>query len=95
MRRLRPGELADLLQELDEDAREEFTASMDLSDLADAIEEMEPDEVEDLMVDTPPEVAAKLIEKMEPDEAVDALRAYLVLAFVVVIVKIVQLAMGH
>ncbi len=74
LRRLRPGELADLLQELDEDAREEFTASMDLSDLADAIEEMEPDEVEDLMVDTPPEVAAKLIEKMEPDEAVDALR---------------------
>ncbi len=74
LRRLRPGELADLLQELDEDAREDFTASMDLSDLADAVEEMEPDEVEDLMVDTPPDVAAKLIEKMEPDEAVDALR---------------------
>ncbi|WP_143146394.1 magnesium transporter MgtE N-terminal domain-containing protein [Ferrithrix thermotolerans] len=74
LRRLRPGELADLLQELDDEARDEFTASMDLSDLADAVEEMEPEEVEDLMVDTPPEVAAKLIEKMEPDEAVDALR---------------------
>ncbi len=74
LRRLRAGELADLLQELDDDAREDLTASMDLSDLADAVEEMEPDEVEDLMVDTPPDVAAKLIEKMEPDEAVDALR---------------------
>lgn len=74
LRRLRPGELADLLQDLDEEAREEFTASLDLSELADAVEEMEPEEVESLMVETPPEEAAKLIEMMEPDEAVDALR---------------------
>ena len=74
LRRLRPSELADILEQLDKEARDELTSTMDPAFVADAIEEMEPDEVEELLVDTDPVKAAVLISKMEPDEAVDALR---------------------
>src|SRR3954451_3655133 len=43
LRRLRPGELADLLEELGRDERQELLARLDQETAADALEEMEPD----------------------------------------------------
>lgn len=74
LRRLRPGELADLLEDLGRDARQELLASLELEKAADALEEMDPDELGALLRETPPEEAAALVARMEPDEAVDALR---------------------
>jgi CBS domain-containing protein len=74
LRHLRPGELADLLEDLGRDARQELLASLEPGRAADALEEMDPEELEALLRETPPEEAATLVARMEPDEAVDALR---------------------
>jgi CBS domain-containing protein len=74
LRRLRPGELADLLEDLGRPARQELLAKLEPETAADALEEMDPDELEALLRETPPEQAAELVANMEPDEAVDALR---------------------
>jgi CBS domain-containing protein len=74
LQRLRPGELADLLEDLGRPARQELLASLETEQAADALEEMDPDELGALLRETPPEQAAELIAAMEPDEAVDALR---------------------
>jgi CBS domain-containing protein len=74
LRRLRPGELADLLEDLGRDARQELLASLEPGQAADALEEMDPEELGALLRETPPEEAAALVARMEPDEAVDALR---------------------
>ncbi len=74
LRRLRPGELADLLEDLERDARQELLASLEPDKAADALEEMDPEDLEALLRETPPEEAAALVGRMEPDEAVDALR---------------------
>lgn len=74
LRRLRPGELADLLEDLGRDARQELLASLEPDKAADALEEMDPEELGALLRETPAEDAAALVARMEPDEAVDALR---------------------
>jgi CBS domain-containing protein len=74
LQRLRPGELADLLEDLGRDARQELLESLDPEAAADALEEMEPGELESLLREANPEQAAALLAAMEPDEAVDALR---------------------
>jgi Mg/Co/Ni transporter MgtE len=74
LRKLRPGELADLLEDLGRPARQELLAKLEPETAADALEEMDPDELEALLRETPPEQAAELVANMEPDEAVDALR---------------------
>jgi CBS domain-containing protein len=74
LRRLRPGELADLLEDLGRPARQELLAALEPETVADALEEMDPDELGALLRETPPDHAAELIANMEPDEAVDALR---------------------
>jgi len=74
LQRLRPGELADLLEDLGRDARQELLASLPPEHAADALEEMDPEELGALLRETPPEDAAALLARMEPDEAVDALR---------------------
>ena len=74
LRRLRPGELADLLEELGRDERQELLARLDQETAADALEEMEPDHLGALLRESTPEHAASLLAEMEPDEAVDALR---------------------
>jgi len=74
LRRLRPGELADLLEDLGRPARQELLAQLEPEAVADALEEMDPTELESLIRETPPEQAAELIAEMEPDEAADALR---------------------
>ncbi len=74
LRRLRPGELADLLEELGRSQRQELLAALDAETAADALEEMEPDELSVLLRDADPEQAASLLSEMEPDEAAEALR---------------------
>ena len=74
LHRLRPGELADLLEDLGRPGRQELLASLEPETAADALEEMEPDELEGLLRESEPQQAADLIAAMEPDEAVDALR---------------------
>lgn len=74
LRRLRAGELADLLEDLGRDARQQLLAGLELEKAADALEEMDPEELEALLRETPPDEAAALVGRMEPDEAVDALR---------------------
>jgi CBS domain-containing protein len=74
LRRLRPAELADVLEGLGRPGRQELLASLDHDIAADALEEMEPDELTALLREMEPEQAAQLVARMEPDEAVDALR---------------------
>lgn len=74
LRRLRPSELADLLEELGREERQELLAQLEPETAADALEEMEPDELGALLRESTTEQAAGLLAEMEPDEAVDALR---------------------
>lgn len=74
LRRLRPGEVADLLEDLGRTARRELLSVLEPEAAADALEEMEPRELNALLQEAPPEEAAGLVARMEPDEAVDALR---------------------
>ena len=74
LRRLRPAELADLLEELGREERQQLLARLDREIAADALEEMDPEELGALIRESEPDQAAALIAEMEPDEAVDALR---------------------
>ncbi len=74
LRRLRPAEMADLLEELGRDERRQLLDVLEPGAAADALEEMEPEQLGQLLRDAPVEQAAGLLAEMEPDEAVDALR---------------------
>jgi len=74
LRRLRPAELADLLEELGREERQELLAQLDRETAADALEEMDPEELGALLRESEPDRAAALLAEMEPDEAADALR---------------------
>lgn len=74
LQRLRPGELADLLEDLRRPERQELLASLPAEEAADALEEMDPEELASLLHEAEPTHAATLLAEMEPDEAVDALR---------------------
>jgi CBS domain-containing protein len=74
LRRLRPAELADVLEALGRPGRQELLASLDYDVAADALEEMEPDELTALLREMEPAQAADLVARMEPDEAAEALR---------------------
>jgi CBS domain-containing protein len=74
LHRLRPAELADLLEQLGRTQRRELLAAIDPDIAADALEEMEREPLAALLTDAPAEQAAALIAGMEPDEAVEALR---------------------
>ena len=72
--RMRPAELADVLEGLSGPGRQELLASLDVEVAADALEVMAPGELTALLRDAGPAPAARLVAAMEPDEAVDALR---------------------
>ncbi|MBI5160283.1 MAG: magnesium transporter [Micrococcales bacterium] len=74
LRRLLPGDLAVLLEDLGRSERHALLARLDRETAADALEEMDPDELEALLREVEPRRAAELVSAMEPDEAVDALR---------------------
>jgi CBS domain-containing protein len=74
LRRLRPGELADLLEDLGREAQQELLEALEPEEAADALEEMDPEELESLLRGSDPDKAAVLVASMETDEAVEALR---------------------
>lgn len=74
LERLRPGELADLLEDLMRPERQRLLDSLTPEEAADALEEMDPEELASLLREAEPARAAELLGDMEPDEAVDALR---------------------
>lgn len=74
LRRLHPGELADLLEDLGRDERQALLAELAPEQAADALEEMEPAELSQLLRQSPVSEAGELLGRMEPDEAADALR---------------------
>lgn len=74
LHRLRPGELADLLEDLRRGERQELLAALSPDEAADALEEMQPEDLAQLLRESEPTRAAGLVASMEPDEAADALR---------------------
>lgn len=74
LHRLRPADLADLLEDLGRSERQQLLGWLEPERAADALEEMEPVELEALLREAAPEHAARLVDEMEPDEATDALR---------------------
>jgi CBS domain-containing protein len=72
--RLRPGELADLLEDLGRRQREELLDALDTDAAADALEEMEGDELRNLLRELPSRRTAAAVASMQPDEAAEALR---------------------
>ena len=72
--RLRPGEVADLLEELGRREREELLGALDPDQAADALEEMESDHLRNLLRELSTRQTAGLVADMEPDEAAEALR---------------------
>jgi flagellar motility protein MotE (MotC chaperone) len=72
--RLRPSDLADLLEELGRPERQDLLDSLEPASAADALEEMEAPQLRSLLRDLDATRAAELLVEMEPDEAIDALR---------------------
>jgi Mg/Co/Ni transporter MgtE len=74
LHRLRAGELADLLEDLGREERQELLDLVEPDIAADALEEMESEELEQLLNESSVTRAAQLLAGMETDEAADALR---------------------
>ncbi|MEU6656103.1 CBS domain-containing protein [Streptomyces sp. NPDC046900] len=74
LHRLRPADLADILEDLGRAERQQLLGWLEPEQAADALEEMEPAELENLLREAQPDHAARLVDEMEPDEATDALR---------------------
>jgi CBS domain-containing protein len=74
LHKLRPAELADLIEDLGQRERQVLLEILDPEVAADAMEEMESDDLDELLRAAPVDRAADLLARMEPDEAVDALR---------------------
>jgi len=74
LRRLRPGDLADLLEELGHPQRQELVGAFDVDVAADALEEMDEARRDRVLRHLDPERAAAIVAEMEPDEAAEALR---------------------
>jgi len=74
LQRLRPGELADLLEDLGRTERRDLLAKLTPQQAADALEEMQEEELVQLLRESGTADAAELLGRMEPDEAADGLR---------------------
>jgi CBS domain-containing protein/sporulation protein YlmC with PRC-barrel domain len=74
LQRLRPGELADLLEDLGRTERRDLLAQLTPEQAADALEEMQEEELVQLLRESDTAEAAELLGRMEPDEAADGLR---------------------
>jgi CBS domain-containing protein/sporulation protein YlmC with PRC-barrel domain len=74
LQRLRPGELADLLEDLGRTERRNLLAQLTPEQAADALEEMQEEELVQLLRESGTAEAAALLGRMEPDEAADGLR---------------------
>lgn len=74
LHRLGPSDLADLVEELGYNERQELLFALDSDAAADVLEELSPGDVVALLREAGGERAAVLVASMQPDEAVDALR---------------------
>ena len=74
LRRLRPAELAHVLEALGTCEREELLACLGFGIAADAAEQMQADDLTALLSEADPARAAQLLAAMEPGEALRALR---------------------
>ena len=74
LQRLRPGELADLLEDLGRAERQDLLSRLTPQQAADALEEMQDEELVRLLRESDTAGAAGLLSRMEPDEAADGLR---------------------
>lgn len=74
LRRLRPGDLADLLEALGTAQRDHLVETLDADVAADALEEMAEHRRDAVLRQLPPARAAAIVAEMEPDEAAEALR---------------------
>jgi CBS domain-containing protein len=74
LQRLRPGELADLLEDLGRTERQALLNQLPPERAADALEEMQEEELVQLLRESGTADAAELLGRMEPDEAADGLR---------------------
>lgn len=70
---LHPGELADILEDLDREARLAVVRRMSVDAAAEVLEEVDEHVQKTILADLAPEVAADIVEEMEPAQAVDAL----------------------
>jgi CBS domain-containing protein len=70
---LHPGELADILEDLDRDGRLAVVQQMPAETAAEVLEEVDDTVGKSIVEDLSPEVAADIVEEMEPSEAVDLL----------------------
>ena len=69
-------EVADVLEELDQDEMVEVVQGLTLSELADVLDEMEPDMAADLIGELDDETAAEFLDEMEAAAGVTPLLAY-------------------
>lgn len=74
LQRLRPAQLADLLDDLGRSERRSLLAQLDAAVAADVLEESPPARAAELLREADPEQAAAVLLAMEPDEAAEALR---------------------
>ncbi len=74
LHRLRPAELAELVEELGASHGQALVAALDRGVAADVLEEMDVGQVDELLNEMAIERAADLIAAMAPDEAAEALR---------------------
>jgi magnesium transporter len=70
---LHPGELADILEDLDRDSRLAVVQQMTPETAAEVLEEVDETVGKSIVEELSPEVAADIVEEMEPAEAVDLL----------------------
>jgi len=73
IRKLHPGELADILEDLGKDERTMIVHSLDPETAADVLEETEEDVQAAVISQLAPSVAADILEEMDPGEAADIL----------------------
>lgn len=70
---LHPSDLADIIEELDQEKRNTIFKSLDLQTAAETLEEVEPKLQASLIESATDEQASDIIEEMAPDEAADLL----------------------
>lgn len=71
--KMHPADLADMIEELDEEAGDYLLSTLDTELAADTLQEIEPERQASAMESIEPERAADILEAMEPDEAADIL----------------------
>jgi Mg/Co/Ni transporter MgtE len=74
LRRLRPGDLADLLETLGHRQRQALVGALDVDVAADALEEMDEDQRDRVLRQLDKDRLAAIVAEMEPDEAAEVLR---------------------